>query len=328
MKLLLPLTFSDFTSWEFVNQDFQDKFKPLQNKSEHEYWMALEDFRCNFGGVIIVSSTEPYKQDGSTVQRQYKKDNVIVNGARINRSFHGMQQESERAHAYKEQCKSSIRRNSSAPAHSSARADTQNTCSNGSKENSINFDMFITDKREIIKQTGHVLPHPPRRISMQDYQKSMYVSGNCFTRRSMTNRAKLAKVNKPPTSPDNFADITATTNSKSTCNSESTDKTARTFFGRKASVGSVLSEQSTSDICLHFNSSNPSETVTWRPQSAPNKQNVIRKDPTVSMSTLVKNSFLAKRTDHFRSDGSWHLLLYHKEQWLSKYPWYSYDRYT
>ncbi|XP_060606456.1 uncharacterized protein LOC132758775 isoform X2 [Ruditapes philippinarum] len=64
---------TDEISWGTVNMEFFSKYKPLGNKDENEYWMTLEDFRCNFGGLIICSTEIPYTTEGLNLQRCYRR---------------------------------------------------------------------------------------------------------------------------------------------------------------------------------------------------------------------------------------------------------------
>eukprot|EP00106_Octopus_bimaculoides_P001346 XP_014768788.1 PREDICTED: uncharacterized protein LOC106868161 [Octopus bimaculoides] len=59
--------------WDTVNGDFMERYKPLQNKEQDEYWMTVEDFRCNFGSMIICSSSEPYVPEGLNLTRKYSR---------------------------------------------------------------------------------------------------------------------------------------------------------------------------------------------------------------------------------------------------------------
>ncbi|KAK7092094.1 hypothetical protein V1264_009695 [Littorina saxatilis] len=61
----------DFSSWESVNRDFRHRFQPLTKKDDDEYWISMEDFRCNFGGLFIISSPEPFRVDGLSLARSY-----------------------------------------------------------------------------------------------------------------------------------------------------------------------------------------------------------------------------------------------------------------
>ncbi|XP_041362152.1 uncharacterized protein LOC121378117 [Gigantopelta aegis] len=61
----------DTLSWDMINAEFMDKYRPLTRKEDDEYWLQMEDFRCNFGGLIIISSQEPYSQEGLNVERRY-----------------------------------------------------------------------------------------------------------------------------------------------------------------------------------------------------------------------------------------------------------------
>ena len=54
-----------------INAEFKEKYRPLARKEEDEYWLQMEDFRCNFGGLIIISAPEPYSQEGLNVKRCY-----------------------------------------------------------------------------------------------------------------------------------------------------------------------------------------------------------------------------------------------------------------
>ncbi|PVD32071.1 hypothetical protein C0Q70_07499 [Pomacea canaliculata] len=61
----------DSASWDSVNRDFMDRLQPLTKKDDDEYWVAMEDFRCNFGGLFVVSSPEPFRVDGLSLARCY-----------------------------------------------------------------------------------------------------------------------------------------------------------------------------------------------------------------------------------------------------------------
>ncbi|KAK7495173.1 hypothetical protein BaRGS_00013583, partial [Batillaria attramentaria] len=61
----------DFAAWESVNRDFLQRLQPLTKKDEDEYWISMDDFRCNFGGLFIVSSVEPFRVDGLSLTRSY-----------------------------------------------------------------------------------------------------------------------------------------------------------------------------------------------------------------------------------------------------------------
>lgn len=69
---------SDASSWITINKEFLEKYSPRKNKENNEYWMTLNDFQCNFGGLIICSATEPYRAEGFSVERSYtcKAENV------------------------------------------------------------------------------------------------------------------------------------------------------------------------------------------------------------------------------------------------------------
>ncbi|XP_052271984.1 uncharacterized protein LOC127872693 [Dreissena polymorpha] len=63
----------DEISWGTVNTEFINKYKPLVNKETSEYWMTLEDFRCNFGGLVVCSSDIPYTTEGLVTDRCYRR---------------------------------------------------------------------------------------------------------------------------------------------------------------------------------------------------------------------------------------------------------------
>lgn len=48
-----------------------DRLQPLTKKDDDEYWVSMEDFRCNFGGLFVVSSPEPFRVDGLSLARCY-----------------------------------------------------------------------------------------------------------------------------------------------------------------------------------------------------------------------------------------------------------------
>lgn len=70
-KKNLKLYFSDTSSWADINKDFFEQYSPLKNKEDNEYWMTLNDFQCNFGGLIICSEADPYHPEGFGLERSY-----------------------------------------------------------------------------------------------------------------------------------------------------------------------------------------------------------------------------------------------------------------
>lgn len=53
--------------------EFFAKYKPLSDKESNEYWMTLEDFRCNFGGLVVCSSDTAFTTEGLLVERCYRR---------------------------------------------------------------------------------------------------------------------------------------------------------------------------------------------------------------------------------------------------------------
>lgn len=70
-KKNIKLYFSDTSSWADINKDFFEQYSPLKNKEDNEYWMTLNDFQCNFGGLIICSEADPYHPEGFGLERSY-----------------------------------------------------------------------------------------------------------------------------------------------------------------------------------------------------------------------------------------------------------------
>ncbi|XP_055879275.1 uncharacterized protein LOC106058299 [Biomphalaria glabrata] len=62
----------DTASWQNVNSEFMSRLQPHTKKDSDEYWMTYGDFRCNFGGLFIISSPEPFRLDGFNIQRTYR----------------------------------------------------------------------------------------------------------------------------------------------------------------------------------------------------------------------------------------------------------------
>ncbi|XP_059144005.1 calpain-3-like [Physella acuta] len=62
----------DTPSWQNVNSEFMSRLQPHSKKDLDEYWMTYSDFRCNFGGLIVISSPEPFRMDGFNIQRTYR----------------------------------------------------------------------------------------------------------------------------------------------------------------------------------------------------------------------------------------------------------------
>ncbi|CAL1546101.1 unnamed protein product [Lymnaea stagnalis] len=51
---------------------FMARLQPHSKKDVDEYWMTYGDFRCNFGGLFVISSPEPFHLDGFNIQRTYR----------------------------------------------------------------------------------------------------------------------------------------------------------------------------------------------------------------------------------------------------------------
>ncbi|GFR83450.1 calpain-13 [Elysia marginata] len=48
------------------------RLQPQIKKDADEYWITYGDFRCNFGGLFIISSPEPFRMDGFNVSRTFR----------------------------------------------------------------------------------------------------------------------------------------------------------------------------------------------------------------------------------------------------------------
>ncbi|ESO83134.1 hypothetical protein LOTGIDRAFT_169536 [Lottia gigantea] len=55
----------------------KEKFRPLSRKEDDEFWMTMEDFRCNYGGLFIISSEEPYTTDWLKLDRRFRQENGV-----------------------------------------------------------------------------------------------------------------------------------------------------------------------------------------------------------------------------------------------------------
>ena len=71
-NVLRMFSCSDSVSWAHVNSDFMTRLQPQIKKDDDEYWITFGDFRCNFGGLFIISSPEPFRLDGFNVSRTFR----------------------------------------------------------------------------------------------------------------------------------------------------------------------------------------------------------------------------------------------------------------
>ena len=64
---------SNTDSWDCVNKEFLSKYKPQDCTEQNECWMTIDDFCTCFSGVVICSSTDPYRGFDHDKARRYSE---------------------------------------------------------------------------------------------------------------------------------------------------------------------------------------------------------------------------------------------------------------
>ncbi|CAH1773812.1 unnamed protein product, partial [Owenia fusiformis] len=76
VKLQSNFSDSNNCAWSNFDKDFMRKYDPLGSKDINECWMSLEDFYCQFDGIVLCSSTEPFKDGRYTQERRVRDTNT------------------------------------------------------------------------------------------------------------------------------------------------------------------------------------------------------------------------------------------------------------
>ena len=276
LTMMINLTFdflcSDPISWGSVSLWFMEKYKPLQCKDKDEYWMKYEDFRCNFGGLIIISGTDPFRSEGLSIERIYKRSDSSDSTTRppSGQSIDGALPISSR--------------NSTASSFIVRNGQSQNRL-----HNSLNPPNDTIQKR-------HSFTSSPQTDNIMN----MLLNGR----------------NVPCSKNNNEYSDCPAYKKRWYWRRGSSDDTAVYPFSR---IESICSEKSQDGDSINGETDitgfQAGFAYAYRRKSAPL---IGRNFSSSSLSHLTHSSFLATKTDFFRSRGGWKLLVEHHDRWISK----------
>lgn len=249
-----------------------EKYKPISCKDKDEYWMTYEDFRCNFGGLVIVSGTDPFRTEGYGVDRYYKRKESLERESRSCTTVHK-------------------------PLSKSV----------GCKMASLPYVVKSTPQATPQSRVGPIRSIPNADIQNQNSSNSskivsMLLNGQSSSVNNNNNNINKGEYSKMPAYKKRW-----------NWRRGSSDDLSNHPFSRIESIGSEKSQDGDSingDIdpkCLAY---------AYRRRSTPL---IGRNYSTSSLSYLTHSSFLATKTDFFRSHGSWKTIVEHRDRWQSEY---------
>lgn len=246
---------------------FLERYKPLASNDNDEYWMTYEYFRCNFGGLIITSGTDPFRPQGFSIKRYYKRDDIL--DCEIRPSNLSNMEKSANYQSNRSQPSSSyiVRSTQSRSKNTLTTSNVPQKCHSYAPSNSPqdNFVNILFNSRNISCSTNN-----NEYMNTQDYKKRW------------------------------------------TWQRGSSDDTNFHHLSRIESISSVRSQDGES---LNGESELHAQGFYYRRKSAPL---IGRNFSSSSLSHLTHSSFLATKTDNFRSRGGWKLLVEHRNRWTSK----------
>lgn len=257
--------------------------------------MCLEDFQCNFGGLVICSSPEAFHCQGFNIERKYslRKQSAArrtchsfpYSAGKANRparhSTEGMFAHTPEGNVrssmekYRMKSKEEVNANT---ARAIRVTETFNTVKvDNSKPKALSAD-------DSSGRDSSPVSFPSKHMKKGSLRKQL--SGHKSRARKLSaNEPALQKTTSLPNKVVN-----------------PTDNDLDTDTDRKLSVEDTYS---TSDIYITVQASRSRENSIGRPRSAPAPSHIPRAQSTGSISSLTQSTFLATRADHFRSHGSW-----------------------
>lgn len=306
--------------------EFYGKYKPQTNKDADEYWITFEDFRCNFGGLIICSDPAPFRTEGMNIERCYRR----LSDGEIKPNQKAIFKDRKAKAVEKKQARYSV--------------PSYYTCNKRSSIPEIHEHVHRERPRysvprqflEVKKESAI----PGQEIQVKEDRKTVKID-NTYRKayRKYTHHSKWnMDSNESNFTPGlrrlrNSHDVTHELLGKqinhassypSDVKTKAEDDYTQCRSGSITSNCSLLSQCpstfSTSDITVHFQSSCglTREDSLKRPRSAPGTDNACRKASSGSLPNITVSNFLATSSDHFQSHGSWRQIIDYRGIWESK----------
>ncbi|XP_064597454.1 LOW QUALITY PROTEIN: calpain-1 catalytic subunit-like [Liolophura sinensis] len=290
---------SDTISWESLNKEFADKYKPLTHKDDDEFWICLEDFQCNFGGLVICSSPEPSRCQGFNIERKYS----LRKHSAARKTCHSFPYSAGKANR---PARHSTEGMFAHTPEGNVRSSMEKYRLNSKEEVNANTtrairvkETYNTVKVDNSKSKGFTTDNSSGRDSSPVSFTAKHIKKGSLRKQLSGHKSRARKLptNEPGLQKTSSLPIKGV---------GSTDNDLDTEAETKLSVEDTYS---TSDIYITVQASRSRENSIGRPRSAPAPSHIPRAQSTGSISSLTQSTFLATRADHFRSHGSWHQLV-------------------
>ncbi|OWF34953.1 Calpain-9 [Mizuhopecten yessoensis] len=308
-RMVEVIRLKDQLSWKSLNSGFLERYRPLLCKDSDEYWLSMEDFRCNFGGLVICSGKEPFRLEGFNLDRVYsctKEAGMVVNNNTSNESDsrHSVSNVVNNAHI--EKYTAELYTNKISPRIQEANNEIT------VKENKQTIKMDTTKKDQFThNKVGIISP----RVDTMDEESIMTIL--LKQRRRGSENPNSARSHDPM----GYARKRSASHANTRLDNLRYDRLQP--LNNSISTNSVSSELestfSTSDISVnipdHISREN-SLTSGCRNLSFPLLH--PRTYSTGSLSHLTQSNFLAMKKDSFRSHGDWKGILEHYDKWTKQ----------
>ncbi|KAL5014581.1 hypothetical protein ScPMuIL_008851 [Solemya velum] len=302
----------DKQSWDSIDEKFLERFQPQSYKDEDEYWISMEDFRCHFGGLIVCTSCEPFQIEGFNVERMYliSTENQYNNKQNANEMRKSQAYiDHKENHAVYKSHKSAYRVPHQTHKKNAAFSDS---CT---AKRGIEINVHENGKTIKVDNTANVNGDYVKPVVLFEKRES---SSSQYVDISFAQKQNLKYLKGFPIS---RAKSTYNAHGDTGSDSANEEKSKPVTRRHAASVQSNVFIQpesestfSTSDISINVreNAANPQDSSVRRP-SLP--VNLGEKKRHAVATGYTKINFMAARTDHFQSHGSWKLIVEHFGRW-------------
>ncbi|XP_033726509.1 uncharacterized protein LOC117316119 [Pecten maximus] len=295
----------DHLSWMSLNPGFLDRYRPLLCKDPDEYWISMEDFRCNFGGLVICSGREPFRLEGFNVERSYscaKERESVVNNNTSSDTYSRKPCSTVLKNNRVGKCVSETENNR----YPSRTQDCNNEIT--VKENKQTIKLDTTKKEQFPRnKVGIVSPVSDEESIIQILLKRRRGSENPNSYRTCDQTGYVRKRSASHTSAriehprfDRLQPLNSSLSVHS-CSSE----LESTYSASDISVS--IPEMRSRENSLSTGCRNSSFPLLY-----------TRKHSTGSVSHLTQSNFFAMKTDSFRSHDEWKLIMEHYDKWTKQ----------
>ena len=303
--------------------DFNGKYKPQCHKDPDEYWITFEDFRCNFGGLIICSDSAPYRTEGMNIERCYRRlseeEIKPVHKAIFKERKPG--EKKQPRHSVPSYCQYNKRLSIPEIQENGQRDKTRCSIPRSSVEvkdqSKARQEIYVKEVRKTVK-----IDNTYRKAQRRGNHSKWSIDSNEPSITYGLRRLRKERYTAHDVAYDAVGKCSSVSNADIKAKAEETYNQFRS--GSISSDSSLLSQCpstfSASDITVHFQSNCglSREDSLKRPRSAPGTGNALRKASTGSLPNVTVSNFLATSFDHFQSHGSWKQIIDYKGSWDSK----------